>query len=565
MEQAISDRVRDGKSSAKHALSRKDLDKQFDQLESELSGKLGVAVSLSQQREAALHIGCESGNHAFIEGWAGTGKTTMLKAVAKAYKGSGFKTVGCCQSAAAAQNLSRETGIPSKTIASLLISISSGRIKLGAQSILFLDEAGMVGSREFGLLQKAVVEAGAKLVCVGDPKQLQPIEAGGIFASLMRAHGKAEISNIQRQRTDFEPLIEWLKPRLEQAMAPLSPDQEAMLRTLPEDAREKALTDIAKSVPNLEAAFKRWKERFDHEWLREVVQGFAKGQALESLKTMDSRGRLKLLKNQESALAELMQAWKADKTPIERKAIIASTRAEVAELNDAARKLLIDIGRIKDSQGIDIDIIHRDETISPRRFAPGDRIVFTMNDRELGVVNGATATITDIAKGLQGPALLVRLDDPNDIGQREVAIPASFGRFDHAWARTNHKLQGQTFDSAHVLVNPSMADREWSYVATSRSRFATTIYVDASKLGLVDPDSHRQDDQTPKGRSRAIEALAIRMKRSGAKGTSLDYSESEPVRLPEAKGKGKGDIAYAKTGIIGRVVSALAQRREARR
>src|SRR5207244_3323705 len=156
--------------------------------------RLSVRVSLDQQRRAATHVACETGRHAFVEGWAGTGKTTMLKAVGHAFCQAGLEVFGCCQSAAAAQNLARETGLPSRTIASLLLSLREGRAKLTAKTVLVLDEAGMVGSADFALLQDEALKAGAKLVAVGDPKQLQPIGAGGIFASLMREHGKAEIS-----------------------------------------------------------------------------------------------------------------------------------------------------------------------------------------------------------------------------------------------------------------------------------------------------------------------------------------------------------------------------------
>jgi hypothetical protein len=108
-------------------------------------------------------------------------------------------------------------------------------------------------------------------------------------------------------------------------------------------------------------------------------------------------------------------------------------------------------------------------------------------------------------------------------------VPASFGRFDHAYCLTNHKSQGRTFDSAYVLANPSIADREWTYVAASRSRFATTIFVNASALGLVDPESHRDEASAPKTRASAIEALASRMRRSRAKGTSLDYDDAPDI------------------------------------
>src|SRR5450830_552619 len=152
LEADISARVDAGKAVSRHRIARAAIDAKFDELEEHLRAKLGVDVSLSQQREAAAHIACDTGSHSFVEGWAGTGKTTMLQAVGSAYAQAGFSVLGCCQSAAAAQNLGRETGIPSRTIASLLLSLQSGRSKLTLKSILFLEDAGLVGSREFALL-----------------------------------------------------------------------------------------------------------------------------------------------------------------------------------------------------------------------------------------------------------------------------------------------------------------------------------------------------------------------------------------------------------------------------
>ena len=143
--------------------------------------------------------------------------------------------------------------------------------------------------------------------------------------------------------------------------------------------------------------------------------------------------------------------------------------------------------------------------------------------------NGVAGTVALIERHGAAPTFLVELDDANERNEKLVSIPASFARFDWALCRTNHSSQGRTFDSAHVLVNPSMCDREWSYVAASRSRFSTTIYVNSSLLGLVDPESHRESDSAPKTRAAAIDALASRMARSRAKGTSLDYDEAPDV------------------------------------
>lgn len=550
LEREISDRVEAGKRDLSHRVPTSAVDREFDALERELRAKLGVEVSLAQQRAAAAHLVSETGNCAFVEGWAGAGKTTMLSAAARAWKSAGFEVAGCCQSAAAAQNLARESCIPSRTVASLLLAVREGRSKLAPNVVLVLDECGMVGSREFGLLQEAALSAGAKLCCVGDPKQLQPIEAGGICAALAREHGKAEISNIQRQRTDFEPLLAWLTARAKPG-AVLDKAKAAALRALPEDSQIPALEALGAQDAKLGRAFARWRSRYDFQWMRDAVRLFAQGEARPALNMLDAKGRLKLAPTRDAAFDELISAWAADKTPVERKLIVAATRSEVAELNARARAALVETGAIDDARGVDVEIRRRDGSTDARRFAPGDRIVFTMNDRELGVANGVSGTVADIGRSGSDAELLVELDDANPRGHRAIRVPASFAMFDNALCSTAHRAQGRTLDSAHVLANPSMSDREWTYVAASRSRFATTIYVDASALGLVDAEAHRDGDDAPKGREAAIDALASRMRRSRAKGTTLDFDaadigkvSAEPKRL-DHDAIGLADISLA--------------------
>lgn len=531
-EATISDRVRDGAASRAHAVDPALVAREFDALESELRERLGVPVSLAQQRAAALHIACESGRHAFVEGWAGTGKTTMLAATTRAYAAAGFEVLGCCQSAAAAQNLARETGARSRTIASFLLAVGSGRLTLNERSIVLLDEAGMVGSREFALLQDAAMSAGAKLVCVGDPKQLQPVEAGGIFASLMREHGKAELSDIQRQRTDLAPLLDWIDARA-RAGDGISREQAQALRQVPEDARMAAVERICGQSAKLARAFERWRARFDHQWLRDAVRLFASGDARPALDLLDSKGRLRIAASPSEAASRMVDEWAADKTPLADKAMLAGTRAEVAELNRLARDRLVAAGAVRDELGVDALVSSRDGATAVKRFAPGDRLVFLKNDPALGVANGAAGTIAAVRAGASGPRFVVELDAPNAKGESAVAIPASFSCFDHAYCLTNHKAQGRTFAAVYALANPLMSDREWIYVAVSRSRFATTLFVDASALGLVEPESHRATADKAATREAVIEALAGRMSRSRAKGTTLDYRrEGAPENSP---------------------------------
>ena len=309
---------------------------------------------------------------------------------------------------------------------------------------------------------------------------------------------------------------------------------------------------VCAADPKLARAFARWRARYDYEWMREVVERFAKGEAADALRALDLKGRLRFSGGLGDAMSDLVEAWEADRTPVEAKAIVAGTRAEVRELNRLARERLVAAGRVEDQLGEEIEIVDRDENRESKRFAPGDRVVFTQNERALGVVNGAVGTLQALGRDGAELRMVVELDEPNERGERRVRVPTSFRRFDLAYCLTNYKAQGRTFDAAYVLANPAMADREWTYVASSRSRFATTIFVNASALGLVDPESHR-DRPAGDGRARAVEALAKRMRRSRAKGTSLDYQperESKPEPEPE-----RGDSTAAARSAEGAVLA----------
>lgn len=525
LEADISVQVDRGKASDSHRVLASRVDAAFDALQEELSQKIKVPVNLEEQRLAALHVCNQTGSHAFVEGWAGTGKTTMLKAIRHVYEEAGFSLVGTALSASAALNLQEEAGIGSNTLAGLLLAIENGTMKLGPKSIVVLDEAGLVDSRRFALLQKRVVDAGAKLVALGDPKQLQPIEAGGIFKSLIDKHGAAQVSRIQRQKTDFAPLLSYLTSPNSQGVPALVKERAKALWGAPEDARLRVLEELAGSDAKVRLALTRWRARFDHQWLRSAVEHFAKGHAQEALELLQEKECLHLFSDKASAHHALISAWSKHKAHAHDKAIIAATRADVGALNALARDALIAQGQVQDALGIDATITLRDESQEARRFAPGDRIVFTRNDKALGLVNGLLATVQSIEHRADGAHLIAALAPHGDEPERLVSVPVSFGYMDHAYCLTNHKAQGKTVDTAFVFVDPRLANREWSYVAASRSKHGTHLFVDESAMHPLNVDAHHQSQAPTKG---PVELLAGYMSRSRAKGTTLDYEVAPP-------------------------------------
>jgi Ti-type conjugative transfer relaxase TraA len=155
-----------------------------------------------EQRVAIGHVAGGERITAVI-GRAGAGKTTMMKAAREAWEAAGYHVVGGALAGKAAEGLEREAGIVSRTLSAWELRWSQGRNPLDARTVFVLDEAGMVSSRQMALFVEAVTKAGAKLVLVGDPEQLQPIEAGAAFRAITDRIGYAELDTIYRQREQW--------------------------------------------------------------------------------------------------------------------------------------------------------------------------------------------------------------------------------------------------------------------------------------------------------------------------------------------------------------------------
>lgn len=162
-----------------------------------------------EQEGAVRHITRSTHRMALIEGDAGTGKTFMLDAARIAWEKSGHKVMGTALSGKAAEGLQDGAGIESRTIASLLMRVNWEKDEgykypnmkpiLDADTVLVVDEAGMVDTRQMEELIRATSKAGAKLVLVGDRKQIQAIEQGGSFAALVDRLGSFRMTEVMRQ------------------------------------------------------------------------------------------------------------------------------------------------------------------------------------------------------------------------------------------------------------------------------------------------------------------------------------------------------------------------------
>jgi len=147
---------------------------------------------LSREQVAMVRAVCGTTDSVqAIAGRPGSGKTHAMAACVDGYLSSGIPVVGCALSAVAAAELEASTGLldrtgrPASTIARLLLETREAGLAPG--TVLVVDEASMVGTRDLASLAALAARAGGALKLIGDPDQHGPVETGGAFRYLVDA------------------------------------------------------------------------------------------------------------------------------------------------------------------------------------------------------------------------------------------------------------------------------------------------------------------------------------------------------------------------------------------
>jgi hypothetical protein len=243
-------------------------------------------VLSGEQRAAFEHVTNERGLSVVV-GYAGTGKSAMLGVAREAWEGAGYEVRGLALSGIAAENLEHGSGIQSRTIASLEHQWDQGRELLTARDVLVIDEAGMVGTRQMERVLSHASEAGAKVVLVGDPQQLQAIEAGAAFRAIHERHGGVEIGEVRRQREG---------------------------------------------------------------WQQDATRHLATGRTGEAIRAYGEHGMVHVADTREAARGALVAGWDQERVaaPDKSRIILTHTNNEVRELNEAARDRMREAGALGD-------------------------------------------------------------------------------------------------------------------------------------------------------------------------------------------------------------------------
>lgn len=288
-----------------------------------------------EQGRAVQHITGEGGI-AVVVGLAGAGKSTMLGAARQAWEAEGCRVLGAALAGKAAEGLEESSGIRSRTLASYEHGWQNGQGKLGPKDVLVIDEAGMIGSRQLARFVSEAHSAGAKLVMVGDPEQLQAIGAGAPFRAIAERVGFVELTEIRRQQED---------------------------------------------------------------WQRDASRAFARGGTVEALEAYDRHGMVRFHEGQGDARAAIVRGYLEDAraNPEGSRVVLAHRRVDVRALNEAIRNARQELGELPEGEEAGERRFQTHD--GERAFASGDRVVFLENNRDLQVKNGMLGTVREVGEG----------------------------------------------------------------------------------------------------------------------------------------------------------------------
>jgi conjugative relaxase-like TrwC/TraI family protein len=348
----------------------------------------------------------------------GAGKTTALAAAAQAWDAQGYEVIGVATARTASGELA-DLGVPSTSIAALLHRAAErredGEQPLARGTVIVMDEASTTSSLDAAALAELVADYEGKLVAIGDPRQIGAVGPGGLFGHLTQTIEPSLLTEIRRQRHPVD---------------------------------------------------------------RHIVELAHEGRGSDALDLMRAEGRLCIADTIDEARHAVVLDWHSDYGGGADAVMIARRNRDVAELNAAAREILLADGALG---GEAIRIASHD-------FAVGDRVLTRINSSEVSnrerwqitAVDAENQTVElariggDGRSVSLGPEYLHRNNDSGD--------PA----LQRAYALTVYGSQSKTFDSAYALLDGGASQEEF-VVAVSRAREQTRVYCVAS-IELTDPE-----------------------------------------------------------------------------
>ena len=486
------------------------------------------------QLAAATMILSSADRTVSVQGAAGTGKSTMLQAVARVAEEEGARITGLAFQNKMVADLAEGAGIKAQTIASFVLAnerfvterdtlgYEAAREKL-AGTMLLVDETSMVSSNEMLKLHQITAAVGVdKLVLVGDRQQLSSIDAGKAFAMIQAGGGTmARMDQNIRQRTDqlrtvaalanigkAGAALKVLGDRVVEAGEPAAAAADMWLELSP---GEREATAVFASGRDARAVI---NQRIQDGL---IAEGSVKGQAIhltvfERVNTTREELRYASTYRQGQTL-EVGRGGAQDVGIKAGRYDVLKVHANgKVELSDGRRRIRFDPQKLSPTEQRDRLQLSEKKDLQLRE---GDRIRWTANDKQRGLHNAALARVV----GVDADGVKVETAD-------KVLLTLSLGdpmlsRLDLAYSLNMHMAQGITTDKAITVMSSherNLSNQRLFNVGVTRVRDELTMVVD-DKEKLA-----RQLDMNPGNKTSSLETLG-RLDIDGRKGPGAQPRE----------------------------------------
>lgn len=434
-------------------------------LSSDRIDQSAALLALSKEQRQLVHDAAAGGSLVIVEGAAGSGKTTALKVLVKEYEQAGKTVIGAATAWRTAHMLRDELGVQGYAVDSLLAK-AAGQTVVDANTVLLVDEAGQIGSRTMHKLLTLAKNQDAKIVLIGDRRQLQAISAGPAMQILSEVVEPIRLDTVVRQRETYA---------------------------------------------------------------RDAAADFSRGNAIEGLKAYQDRDLIVWTQGAQDTIKCAVDCWVSaqQSQPELDHLLLAKSNVTVRALNAEIRRRLRIEGQIT---GEEHSINAADASGRPYRLAlaVGDKIRFGVRNDSIGagVINGTVGTVQSISPIAGGNLQINAVVEGRAVSFSTADLTDDKGqiRLGHNLAITVYSAQGLSAESTTVVLDASFTRNE-TYVAMSRARGVASMVIDQGLL-----DSHVRAEHGlafrhhPIDQSDRFSFLAVRLALAHLKSTTLEVS-----------------------------------------
>ena len=450
-----------------------------------VAAALAQADYLSPEQGEAVSHAANADGVSLLQAGAGTGKTTMAAALVAAAHGAKLRVIGLAPSWVAADELARSTGIPAQAIARWRHdqvratapdaspgadpSRSAPSPALDPDTMVLVDEAGMVSTRDLEAVLSAAQAAGAKVVLIGDRRQLASVGGASALRAVAEVVGRsAVLGEVRRQTVD---------------------------------------------------------------WQRAASVAMARGDVEVGLRAYAAEGQVELIAGAEAAQERVIAVWSEQRATYGEDVLIVTRRnADAAALNARARAALRAEGRLGPDL-ITLPTRDREDKRASLALAIGDSLRFGESLPHLRLRNGNRARVEAIiADPGGGTRLRLAIEDGRVIEApwTELARKLRFGRKElqpkivYAWAGTAYAAQGRT-SSAVVMYLGAGTDAREMYVGLTRHRHEARVVVEHDRLDAL-CRQRQADPRIPATDTMVLERLFREARGYHEKANVVDYA-----------------------------------------